>query len=178
MRWTSACIELGKSARPAAASLSFCAGTKPAILAWTALSHAHTPRVFLWYNGLSGFQWDQRPLPRDHRIYFGETRDSPCGGLMRTILRDGEPLSMLRGWPRLEAEGCYPEPSEDPTNRTPDSGLEHSCGADYRALRLIHILDPPRPLGSGNRWPRASREPHGPSDDLVWRRGCIEKEPR
>ena len=41
----------------------------------------------------------------------------------------------------------FPEPGEDPKNGTPNSGLEYSSGVDYRALRWIHFLDPPRALG-------------------------------
>ena len=36
---------------------------------------------------------------------------------------------------------------QDPTNGTPNSGLQDSYGGDYRAQRWIQLLDPPRALG-------------------------------
>ena len=49
----------------------------------------------------------------------------------------------------------YPDPWEDPESRTPSSGLQNSYGVDYRTLRGIYFLDPPRGLGmeAGGRPP-------------------------
>ena len=47
----------------------------------------------------------------------------------------------------------YPDPREDSTSRSPNSGLQYSYGVDYRTLKRIYIRDPPRGLGILN--PRA-----------------------
>ena len=46
-------------------------------------------------------------------------------------------------------QGNYADPWEEPKSRTPNSGLQYSYSIDYRALRWIYVLDPPRGLGIG-----------------------------
>ena len=45
---------------------------------------------------------------------------------------------------RLQKGLAYPDRQEDPKSRSPDSELWYSYGVDYRTLRWIYFLDPPR----------------------------------
>ena len=41
----------------------------------------------------------------------------------------------------------FPDPREDPKSRSTNSGMQYSYCVEYRTLRWIYFLDPPRDLG-------------------------------
>ena len=49
--------------------------------------------------------------------------------------------------PSWKVGGPVLDPWEDPKSRCPNSGFQDSYGVDYRTLRGIYFLDPPRGLG-------------------------------
>ena len=55
----------------------------------------------------------------------------------------------MSGYLRHGQHCFFADPRQDPTSRTPYSGLQCSYGVDCRALKWIYTLDPARGLGKG-----------------------------
>ena len=61
----------------------------------------------------------------------------PCGfePLLPYCCRPGPSAQQAALIKVLEAKDNFPRPQEDPKSRSPNSGLQHSYGVDYRTLR-------------------------------------------